>query len=201
MNEVKCSADLGLKVGVMGAGTIGCFVGGRLAANGADVVFVGRARMKAELEASGIAMTDLDGDSRALLKDRIVFETDPSKLADRTVVLCCVKSAQTEQVAEQFASALAPSTVVISLQNGIRNADVLRSRLTGMTVLGAVVSFNVVSRGHGTFRRTTSGPLVIEASSDPRLQRLAAALTACGFDVELAADIRALQWTKLIMNP
>jgi 2-dehydropantoate 2-reductase len=157
------------KVGVMGAGAIGRYVGGELAAHGVDVAFVGR-------------------------------NTDASVLADREVVLCCVKSTQTLAAASRLAGVLPPSAVTISLQNGMGNADVLRSALGGRSVLAGIVGFNVVARDDGVLRRTTSGPLVIEATPDPRIGRLAAALSRSGFEVRLAAEVRRLQWGKLLMN-
>jgi 2-dehydropantoate 2-reductase len=82
----------------------------------------------------------------------------------------------------------------------MNNATELRARLKDKIVLGGIVGFNVVSRGPGTFRRATSGPLVIETSSDARVVALSGALSKAGFEVELAADIRAHQWSKLVMN-
>ena len=190
-----------LRIGIMGAGAVGCYVGGSLAAGGADVVFVGRERLKKELEASGLVLADLDGSSgRVLSKEKVVFATELSALADRDVVLCCVKSAQTAEAGRELAAVLSPRTIVVSLQNGVRNADVLRSPLGDQIVLGGIVGFNVVSKGKGTFRRATSGPLVIESSPDPRVAELASKLSAAGFEVELVAEIRPLQWSKLIMN-
>jgi 2-dehydropantoate 2-reductase len=192
-----------LRIGVMGAGAIGCYVGGCLAADGADVVFVGRARTKKELEESGLVLSDLDGTSgRVVPKERVVFATEASALADCDVVLCCVKSAQTAEAGVELAKALNSRAIVASLQNGVRNADVLRESLGDHLVLGGIVSFNVVSNGGGTFRRATSGPLVLEDPSlpDPRLATLVGLLTAARLDPELVTDIRPLQWSKLIMN-
>jgi 2-dehydropantoate 2-reductase len=189
-----------IKLGVMGAGAIGCYVGGRLAAGGVDVVFVGRAAAKAELEASGMTLTDLDGASVRVAATDLVFETWASALADRDVVLCCVKSAHTADTATQLANVVPPGAIVVSMQNGVGNADALRATLTEQTVLGGIVGFNVVPRSGGVYRRATSGPLVIEASSDPRVAELAASLVRAGFEVELARDIRARQWSKLVMN-
>lgn len=62
------------------------------------------------------------------------------------------------------------------------------------------MGFNVVSKGGGTFRRATSGPLVIEKVSDPRLDALASLLTSAGLAPELVTDLHPLQWSKLIMN-
>ena len=189
----------------MGAGAIGCYVGGCLAAGGADVVFVGRERAKKELLTSGLVLSDLDGGSgRVVTKDRIAFATEASALADCDVVLCCVKSAQTAETAAALAAVLKKDALVVSMQNGVRNADVLRAALENQIVLGGIVGFNVVSKGGGTFRRATSGPLVIEkledGRSDARLDILASALSAAGFELELVADIRPLQWSKLVMN-
>jgi 2-dehydropantoate 2-reductase len=185
----------------MGAGAIGCYVGGCLAAEGVDVVFVGRERTKTELESSGLVLSALDGGSgRVVAKERIVVSTDPAILADRDIVLCCVKSAQSAETAELLAKVLKPGTVVVSMQNGVRNADVLREGLAEQSVLGGIVGFNVVSKSGGTFRRATSGPLVIETSSDARVTSLADALAKAGFEVELVGEIRPLQWSKLMMN-
>ena len=192
-----------LRIGVMGAGAIGCYVGGCLAADGADVVFVGRERTKKELEQSGLVLSDLDGASgRVVPKERVVFATEASALADCDVVLCCVKSAQTARAAEQLAAVLKPHTIVASLQNGVRNADVLRKSLGENVVLGGIVGFNVVSKGGGTFRRATSGPLVLESppSTDPRLDILVGLLTSARLAPEVVTDLRPLQWSKLIMN-
>lgn len=192
-----------LRIGVMGAGAIGCYVGGCLAAEGGDIVFVGRERQKAELAASGLTVSGLDGvRARVIAKDRIVFETELSALAECDLVLCCVKSAQSAEAAQQLASVLRPDVIVVSMQNGVRNADVLRGGLPDQTVLGGIVGFNVVSQGNGAFRQATTGPLVIEASSsgDGRVAQLGKLLEAAGLEVEVVADIRPLQWSKLVMN-
>jgi 2-dehydropantoate 2-reductase len=184
----------------MGAGAIGCYVGGRLAAASVDVVFVGRARTQAELDASGLELRDLDGGSVRIPSGKIAFATEPRALADRDVVLCCVKSGQTAGVAQQLAAVLPQGAIVASLQNGLRNAEMLRAGMPEQTVLAGIVGFNVVARGNGIFHCATSGPLVFESIADARLERLAAALSGCGFELELARDIRPLQWTKLLMN-
>ncbi len=185
----------------MGAGAIGCFIGGSLAAEGVSVVFVGRERLKNEIEASGLVLSGLDGSSgRVVPAARVEFATDLAALASTDVVLCCVKSAQTKEAGAELAKVLRPGTIVASMQNGVRNADVLRAELPEQVVLGGIVGFNVVSKGSGAFRRATSGPLVIEKLGDARIAQLVALLKSAGFEVQLNEDIRPLQWSKLIMN-
>ena len=100
-----------LKIGVMGAGAVGCYIGGLLAAAGDDVVFIGRPRLQSELAQHGLTLTDLDGVSRTVAPDRVVFSTDPSGLADCDVILVCVKSAQTAEAGDSVARVVAAGAV------------------------------------------------------------------------------------------
>jgi len=183
----------------MGAGAVGCYVGGKLAADGQDVVLVGRERLKREVGEHGLGLTSLSGASVVVPASRVTIETNVATLADRDVVLCCVKSGGTAEAGELLAGVLAPDAIVVSLQNGVRNADELRRKLK-QVVLAGIVNFNVLSKGKGVFRRATSGPLIIEASSDPRSTQLDHALVSAGLPVERFHDMVGAQWTKLIIN-
>lgn len=189
-----------MKIGVMGAGAIGSFVGARLALGGAHVSFVGRARGLAEAQAHGMRLVDLEGPSVTLAPLRIDYSVDVASLAQSEVVLCAVKSGSTTEAGRALAGVLADGALVVSLQNGVRNADLLRAQMPKQRVLGGIVTFNVVAGENGTFRRATTGPLIFESSEDPRLVALAELLEEAGFDVELAKDIRAQQWSKLVIN-
>lgn len=184
------------RIGVFGAGSIGCYVGGRLlAARAAEVVFVGRARLRDELVRTGLAVQDFDGPRAVVEPARVRFETDAGALAGCEVVLCCVKSQHTEEAGRALAAVLAPGATVVSLQNGVRNPATLRAALPRHAVLASIVTWNVVAVD-GTYRRATSGPLIIET---PR-EALATALTAAGVPLEVHADLVPEQWTKLIVN-
>lgn len=189
------------RIGVVGAGAVGCYVGGKLlAAGAADVVFVGRARQGDELRAKGLTVKDFDRASVTVLPDRITYATSMSALAGCDAVLCCVKSAQTEEVARELAGVIGPDVVVASLQNGVRNPDTLRAALPGRRVLAGIVTFNVVVRDGGVFHRATDGPLMLEAAREPAARRLIAALVATDIGVAERGNLAPDQWTKLLVN-
>ncbi|MFK7991372.1 MAG: 2-dehydropantoate 2-reductase [Sandaracinaceae bacterium] len=186
-----------MKIGVMGAGSIGCYVGGRvLAARGADVVFLGRARLQSKLREHGIRLSSLDAFAATVAPDRVVYETDVSVLGDCDVVFVCVKSAQSEEVGRALNEVLSKDCAVVSLQNGVRNADVLGEALGRARVQAGIVSFNVVSKGDGRFHQGTSGPLMIERGPE----FVTRALEATGLDVEVRDDLAPDQWAKLLVN-
>ncbi|WP_323041472.1 2-dehydropantoate 2-reductase [Gemmobacter sp.] len=184
-----------MRIGILGAGLIGGFIGGRLAAGGAEVTMVGRPAMGAALDA-GLHLTDLDGPDRHLPPGRIRFGTDPGLLADCKLVLICVKSAQTAGAAAALAPVLPPGTRVMTMQNGIGHAEVLAAALPQARVLRGIVPFNVVSPAPGHLRRTTSGTLLADRDAGP----FAPAFAAAGLPLDLRPDMEAVMWGKLLMN-
>jgi 2-dehydropantoate 2-reductase len=181
---------------VFGAGSIGCYVGGRLAAAGADVVLIGRSRLAAETAVHGLTLTDLYGAERRVPEPN--YATEPAAAAGADLVLVTVKSAATADAAKALASHLAPGAVVVSLQNGLRNAAVLAEHLPPVTVLPGMVAFNVVHLGEGRFHQGTAGALGIQ--DHPALDDHAQAFAAAGFTVVRHADLLRVQAGKLLLN-
>ncbi|WP_330185848.1 2-dehydropantoate 2-reductase [Nocardia sp. NBC_01503] len=183
---------------VLGAGSIGSYVGGKLAAAGADVTFVGRPRLLDEIAADGIRLTDLDGADQRVDSKLFRTATDPAAAADADLVLITVKSAATESAARELSGLVKPGTVVISLQNGIGNDAVIRDVLPGCVVLAGMVMFNVVHRENGRFHRGTTGGVAL--ADDPALNRFAPVLRKSGLGVKRHADLLPVQWAKLLLN-
>ena len=150
-------------IGVAGAGSIGCFVGGMLAAGGRRVALLARPRVIAEIERNGLRLTI----SRASIRRHRVRASSRCRkilsiFSDAGVVLVTVKSADTAEIADIDRRHAPPDAVIVSLQNGVGNVAVLRERLPGRRVLGGMVPFNVIALGEGRFHRATSGDIVIE---------------------------------------
>ncbi|VBH83075.1 2-dehydropantoate 2-reductase [Burkholderia pseudomallei] len=183
---------------VYGAGAVGCYLGGRLLAGGADVALIGRARIGDELRAHGLALSDYRGRDVRVPPSAIAFSTADAALATAELVLVTVKSAATPAVGAALARIARPGAVVISFQNGVRNADVLRAALPDATVLAGMVPFNVIARGEVRFHQGTAGALQAEAA--PALRRFAAVFERAGLPLVPCEDMRAVQWAKLLLN-
>jgi 2-dehydropantoate 2-reductase len=184
------------RIVIAGAGSIGCYVGGLLIAGGAHATLLGRQRIADEIGRHGLRLTSLDGLGLSLPASDIPITTDPSALENADIVLVTVKSGATGEMAEIIGAHAPPASTVISLQNGIGNADTLRRGLPGRTVLAGMVPFNVVHLGEGRFHRGTSGKLIIEAGRPD----VAAALSVPHLPVKTAVDIQAVLWGKLLLN-
>jgi len=184
------------RIVVAGAGNIGCYIGGLLAAAGRNVVFLARPPMAEALSAHGLHLTDLAGLDLRLAPANLTVTADPAVLGSAELILVTVKSGATDAMAREIASHAKPGPAVLSLQNGVDNLPVLRAVLGESAPLGGMVAFNVVHRGRGRFHRGTSGDVVIERGRDDVL----ALLSVPGLKVTLTRDIAGVQWGKLLLN-
>ncbi|TDD47665.1 2-dehydropantoate 2-reductase [Kribbella antibiotica] len=183
---------------VYGAGGIGCYVGGRLAASGSPVTFIGRPRMAAELATHGLRLTDYRGAELRVAPAEVLYETTPAAAAEADLVLVTVKSAATSTAADELAGVLKPGAVVVSFQNGIRNGSILAERLTAQKVLTGMVPFNVLNSGGGHFHQGTEGGLDIQR--DAALAPYGDAFEHAGLPLKQHDDILPVQWAKLLLN-
>ena len=183
-------------IGVAGAGSIGCFVGGMLAAAGRPVALLARPRVLREIEDNGLRLTSLDGSERRIAPDRLTLSESPSIFTDAGVVLVTVKSADTAGMADLIARHAPRHAVIVSLQNGVGNVAVLRERLPGRRVLAGMVPFNVIALGQGRFHRATSGDIVLEQDD----AGAAARLSTPGLTLRPSGNIAGGQWGKLLVN-
>ncbi|WP_395703026.1 2-dehydropantoate 2-reductase [Aquabacterium sp.] len=182
----------------MGAGSIGCWLGGRLAAAGVPVHFVGRPRVLQALREHGLTLTDRDGGHAPLPPTQLsLHEVPPPRLAP-ALVLLCVKSGGTADAARQLAAALPAGTPVVSMQNGLSNVPSAQAAAPALQWIAGMVPYNIAEVGPGRFHRGTSG--LLAAQDHPALRAWQAAFDRAGLPLALHADLRSVQWGKLLLN-
>jgi 2-dehydropantoate 2-reductase len=186
------------RICIYGAGSIGCYIGGRLLAAGSDVCFVGRPRIGAELHRHGLTLSHYQGGHWQVPPSAIAFATDAGSAATADLVVVTVKSTGTAMAAAELASVVRPGAVVISFQNGLGNAALLRAALPEQVVLEGMVPFNVVQRGPGAFHQASEGRLEVKAAFE--LKPFLAGFDKAGLKLTRHLDLLPLQWAKLLFN-
>ncbi|WP_137931398.1 2-dehydropantoate 2-reductase [Mesorhizobium comanense] len=189
------------RIVIAGAGSIGCYVGGCLALAGRQVVLLARPRIEAAVRQGGLRVSDLDGRDRLVKADAFEIAADPAAaLPGADVILVTVKSGATQEMAALIKAHAGPDAIVISLQNGVDNADRLRAALGQRQVLAGMVPFNVVQSPDGDLplrvHRASEGKVMIEDGSGD----VASFLNVEGLAVERHGDMKAVLWGKLLMN-
>lgn len=189
------------RIVVAGAGSVGCFVGGSLAAAGRDVTLLARLPLVQAIAAQGLWITDLEARGRHVGPDAIGLAIEPSTaLRDADLVLVTVKSGDTTAMAGLIAAHAPQSAVIISLQNGVDNVPLFRARLPGRNVVAGMVPFNVAQTAAAgavpRFHRATAGSLTVAAGHPD----LVALLSVDGLPVATHPDMAGLAWSKLVLN-
>ncbi|MDB5752386.1 MAG: ketopantoate reductase [Ramlibacter sp.] len=183
-----------LHIAVMGAGAVGCYFGGMLARAGHRVTLVARPAHVQAIERDGLRMETRGFDEQV----RLAASSDAAAVQGADLVLFCVKSMDTEAAAAQIAPHLRADTLVLCLQNGVDNAERLRTVLPDHAVAAAVVYVATEMAGPGHVRHHGRGDLVIEPS--PRSEAVALALAAAGVPTDVSDNVRGALWLKLILN-
>jgi 2-dehydropantoate 2-reductase len=133
---------------------------------------------------------------------------DPAAVAGAELVLCCVKSGDTELAAQQLAPHVNAATLLMSLQNGVDNAETLARRLP-CRVIPAVVYVAVALGGPGVVRHFGRGDLAIGAMPGgtqssvpewPTLRTLVDFFAGALLPVRIVADVAVELWAKLLVN-
>ncbi|WP_291993233.1 2-dehydropantoate 2-reductase [Candidatus Accumulibacter sp. ACC003] len=182
-----------MKIAVMGAGAVGCYYGGMLARAGHAVVLIGRPQHVAAIYRDGLFM-----DTQSFHEYvPVQASTDAAAVAGAKLVLCCVKSTDTESAAAAMAPQLDPDAVVLSLQNGVDNAERLQALLR-CDVAPAVVYVATEMVGPGRLKHHGRGELVIAASA--RGDDLAKLFAEAAVPVQVSDNVVGALWAKLIVN-
>lgn len=182
-----------LPVAVMGAGAVGCFFGGMLARAGHDVVLIGRPAHVDAIQRHGLHLQAKTFDEHVPLR----ASTNASAVRGAGLVLFCVKSTDTASAGAELRPHLAPGALLLTMQNGVDNAERLRT-VVAHEVAAAVVYVATEMAGPGHVLHHGRGELVIEPSSASA--EVARQFIAAGVPTEVSANVRGALWAKLTVN-
>jgi 2-dehydropantoate 2-reductase len=187
------------RIAILGAGSVGCFIGGAWQAAGLSVHFIGREGFAADIGEHGLTLTDYDGWKAEIPAERVDYACQPDGLAEANIIALCVKSGATESAAKQIGEYGRPGATVISFQNGISNVEVLERELGDrFEIVRGMVPYNVAYLDDGRFHKGVAGTLWAE--DRPDMRQLAERVGAGPAALRLSGDMLGLAWGKLIIN-
>lgn len=182
------------KVAVIGAGGVGGYFGGMLGRAGARVTMIGRQAFVEAVQKSGLQMDTVQ------FRETVHPEasTEMAAAAGAEVVLFCVKTTDTASAAKSLAQHIYPGAIVVSLQNGVNNAEEIRAA-AGIESLPAVVYVAAAMSPPGYVKHLGRGDLVV-GPRDARTERIANLFTKANVPCRISENIEGELWTKLIWN-
>jgi 2-dehydropantoate 2-reductase len=190
-----------MKICIVGAGSLGCAIGGVLAEAGSDVTLINRSKAHVDaMNRTGLRLRK--GESERTVKVKAATGCQGVGRADLVIVL--VKSFHTREAMQAAAPLLGEGTVVLSLQNGLGHEDILaeiagHSRiLAGKTYAGGMLlgPGHVVDGTRG--KHTIIGEL--DGTLSERVRRIADEFNRAGLLTTISSNIMGTIWDKLLVN-
>ncbi len=185
---------------VVGAGALGSVFGGLLRHRGYSVAFIGRGPHFEYITARGLSIDGIWGE----------FHLGPvvphSVASDRyEVILLCVKSFHTQEACRRVKGLLAPQGLIVSVQNGLGNLEIIAQEFKPEQTIGARVIFGAQVIQPGLARVTVyAEPVLMGAwASDYPHQTLARTvedLNGAGIPTRQVDDILTHLWGKVLYN-
>jgi 2-dehydropantoate 2-reductase len=184
---------------IYGTGAVGGYFGGRLQDMGANVTFLARGTQLTTLQKAGLRILSVDGDLAMSVK----AVQNLSEAEDPDLVMLTVKAVHTKTAAKDLADHLPPSCMVMTLQNGIENVEILAEQLGAERIIAATTFIGASVPAPGVVRHTAAGFIRAgryPTGSDPRVRQVIKYLGDYGLRVEESTDIRADMWKKMLWN-
>ncbi len=192
-------------IAVVGAGAVGCYFGGMLARAGQRVTLIGRRSHVDAIAGEGLLLERLGSQERV----RVDAATEIAAVRGARLVLVCVKTVDTENVARALQAHLGAQSSVLSLQNGVDNVERMREAAQ-VEAIPAVVYVAAAMAGPGHVKHSGRGDLIVghlpgnaAVARGPRatdLEELARQFESAQIPCRVSADIRTELWTKMMLN-
>jgi 2-dehydropantoate 2-reductase len=187
-----------MRLAVLGSGGIGGYYGALLAKAGHDVMFIARGAHLEAMQRHGLTVRTPAGETTV----PVTAVADTGRVEPVDLVLFCVKSYDTESATPLLRPLMGRDTTVLTVQNGVDNADTIGSVVGSDAVLPGAVYIALQLVGPGVVLRTGGeGRMVfgeLNGVVSERIRRIAAAFQQSGIPHEVSPDIQQLLWEKFL---
>lgn len=187
------------RVAIVGSGAMGCYYGGRMAQNGADVHFLMRSDLE-HVRAHGLDIRSHLGDFRL---ERVHAAGTTAEIGPCDLVVITLKTTANPSLDQHIPPLLHDGTLLLTLQNGLGNEEFLAERWGAERVLGGVC-FTCINRiAPGTISHTSHGAVAIGEFGRPALDRtraIAGWMQRHGIECRAADSLGEIRWRKLVWN-
>jgi 2-dehydropantoate 2-reductase len=182
------------KIAVVGAGAVGGYFGGLLARAGAPVMMIGRPAFVDAVQHNGLFLDTLHFQETV----RVEASAELAAIRGAEIVLFCVKTTDNAATAKGLAPLLAPSTLILSMQNGVDNVEQIRAAAS-LDALPSVVYVASSVPEPGKVKHVGRGDLVVGPKNE-KTERIASLFSSANVPCRISENIEGELWTKLIWN-
>ncbi len=189
-----------MKITVIGSGAMGCLFGGLLAEAGQQVQLldIWPDHVKV-LNENGLSIIR-DGGKRVI---RVQATTDSSSIRETDLAIIFVKHSQTEDAAKTAAKLLGDTGYILTLQNGMGNAEIIARTAGSKRVICGTTAQGAMLLGPGQIQHSGIGRTIIGMwglQRQPIIDEVAKVFTEAKIEASGVDDIKPVIWSKLFAN-
>ena len=197
-----------MKILVYGAGAIGSVFGGFLAKAGEEVVMLGRPQHMEVIKSKGLKIEGIWGD-HLVNSNLLCYSNSPDIKEDHAgsfdLILITVKAYDTFSAASDLRNIINMDTLVLSLQNGIGNTEIIAKNIGADQTLGGMIIFGAEIPSPGTVKVTVSADDVTIGRTSKKtepsaVEEIARTFTAAGIKTKTTEEIEMHLWNKMLYN-
>ncbi len=188
-----------MRIAIVGAGAVGLYYGGRLAAAGEDVHFLVRSDYDG-LSQNGLTCESIHGDFQ-LSSPQI--HRSPQDIGPVDLVIVAWKATANAHLADVLPPLLHKDTRVLTLQNGLCNCEAIAELIGPERVLGGLCFVCINRHEPGRIVHSGGGKVSIgtwHPDSASHALALYEMMRAADIKSRHVEDLEAAQWEKLIWN-
>lgn len=189
-----------MKTLILGAGAMGCLYGGLLKERGNDVILVDVSKPQVdEINRNGLALETAEGKRNIKIKAK--FAQEVTEQPD--LIILFTKTIHSKSALSSLKAMIGPETMVLSLQNGLGNDEVITEFVRTDKIIIGTTNFpsdllkpgNVRSLGKGTTKIMSCNGEVTE-----KLKQVEVMLSDAGFNCIITEDVFVSIWEKVAFN-
>lgn len=188
-----------MKIVVVGPGAMGCLFAAHLSKKEEVTILDKDSKRAKAITERGIKIEGVSGNWQA----KVRATTDANDIRDAELVIICVKSYDTKTAAKSIKDIIKDDTIVLTLQNGVGNIEIIGEIVGYDKVIGGVTSQGATLLGNGHIRHAGKGETIIgkiDGKIPVQMRAIREAFNKVGLQTRISRDIKGLLWSKLIIN-
>jgi 2-dehydropantoate 2-reductase len=189
-----------MKIGVAGTGAVGGYFGGLLKKAGHEVVFLARGKNLEQMLAKGLTIESEAEDFQV----GGTFTGNHQSFSDIDLLLFCVKSTSTNELAKQLQPILKTDCLIMTLQNGVDNEEILSSIYGMKRIISAATYIQAIVKEPGVVKQIGVPPRLVigglDANITEKVTEIASLFNKAGIETFSTSHILDIKWKKLLWN-
>ncbi|HEC75768.1 MAG TPA: ketopantoate reductase family protein [Thermoplasmatales archaeon] len=178
---------------IYGAGALGSLFGGLLSIHN-DVVLIGKEEHMKVVKKNGLKIEGIT--------NKTFYPSVDIKMKKYDVIILTTKAYDTEKAVKEILRKFGKMPV-LSLQNGLKNEEIISEIMGEEYALGGVTSHGATFIENGKIFHAGKGETIIgemNGELTERIKRIAYAFNKCGIETEISRNIKEEIWKKAIIN-